>query len=170
MRKEWLAGLVALAIVGLVGYVWLAPPAREPAPAVELPMLDGGRAELATYRGEPVMLVFWATNCPTCIDEMPDIVALHEDLAADGLNILGVAMAYDPPERVRALVERRGLPYDIVLDEEGAIANAFDEVRLTPTTVLIDPEGGIVWQRIGHLDFPAVRDDIRAMLPGGPAA
>ncbi|MEX0431646.1 peroxiredoxin family protein [Spiribacter insolitus] len=170
MRKEWLAGLIALVIVGLVGYVWLAPPAREPAPNVDLKMLDGGQEELARYRGEPVMLVFWATTCPTCIDEMPEFIALHEDMADEGLNIVGVAMAYDPPERVAALVERKQLPYEIALDEGGEIATAFNEVRLTPTTVLIDPDGGVVWQRIGHLDFPAVREDIQSMLPEDQSA
>ncbi|RZU99710.1 TlpA family protein disulfide reductase [Spiribacter vilamensis] len=170
MRKEWLAGALALVIVALVGYVWFAPPAREPAPNVRLDMLNGGQAELGEYRGEPVMLVFWATTCPTCVAEMPEVVALHNDLADDGLNIVGVAMDYDPREQVEALVERRQLPYEIVLDNGGTIATAFNDVRLTPTTVLIDPEGGVVWQRIGPIDFDGLRRQLEPMLAEGQSA
>jgi len=170
MRKEWFGAVIALAVVAMVSYVWLAPPAREPAPAVTLPTLEGESAALSDYRGGPVMVVFWATTCTTCIAEMPDLVALHEKLAGRGLSILGVAMAYDPPEQVRALVKRRALPYEIVLDNEGAIARAFDNVRVTPTTVLIDPAGQIVWQRIGHLDFDAVESQIRGMLDEAQAS
>ncbi len=164
MRKEWLAGALALLVVAAVGYVWMAPPAREPAPDVSLPLLDGARSELAAYQGQPVMVVFWATSCPTCIDEMPQIVELYEALGQDGFKVLGVAMDYDPVDRVRALVARKQLPYTIVLDEGGHIARAFNNVRVTPTTVLIDPEGGVVWQRIGHLNFPAIREQISDML------
>lgn len=164
MRKEWWAGVVALIIVGLVGYVWFAPPSRAPAPNVDLQMLDGTQAELAAYQGDAVMLVFWATTCPTCIDEMPEVVELHHDLGDDGLTILGVAMDYDPPEQVEALVKRRQLPYEIVLDNGGEIANAFSQVRVTPTTILIDPSGGVVWQRIGPIDFEGLREQLRPML------
>lgn len=170
MRKEWLAGVLALVIVALVGYVWFAPPVREPAPNVRLDMLNGGQAELGEYRGEPVMLVFWATTCSTCVAEMPEVVELHHDLADDGLNIVGVAMAYDPRKQVEALVERRQLPYDIVLDDGGTIATAFNEVRVTPTTVLIDPDGGVVWQRIGPIDFDGLRRQLEPMLAQGQSA
>jgi len=164
VRKEWLVGVLALVIVGLVGYVWFAPPAREPAPNVELERLDGAQTALADHRGEAVMLVFWATTCPTCIQEMPEVVELHHDLGDEGLTILGVAMDYDPREQVKALVDRRQLPYDIVLDNGGSIANAFNQVRVTPTTVLIDPDGGVVWQRIGPIDFERLREQLRPML------
>jgi len=110
------------------------------------------------------MLVFWATTCPTCIEEMPEVVELHHDLADEGLTVVGVAMDYDPREQVEALVERRQLPYDIVLDNGGAIANAFNQVRVTPTTVLIDPDGGVVWQRIGPIDFKGLREQLGPML------
>ena len=170
MRKEWLAGALALLVVAAVGYVWFAPPTREPAPDVALPILNGESLELSAYRGEPVMVVFWATSCPTCIDEMPQIVELYEALGADGFNVLGVAMDYDPVDRVNALVERKQLPYTIVVDEGGHIARAFNNVRVTPTTVLIDPAGGVVWQRIGHLDFPAIHKQIRDMLAAEQSA
>lgn len=169
-RKEWLAGALVLGIVAAVAAVWLAPPVREPAPELNLTLLSGEKRTLSEFRDGPVMVVFWATSCTTCVAEMPEIVALHEQLAPAGLSILGVAMSYDPVDRVEALVEQRQLPYTIVVDHDGEIARRFNEVRVTPTTVLIDADGGIVWQRIGLLDFHRVEREIRRLLPSEQSA
>ncbi len=170
MRKEWFIGLAALLVLGAVSFVWLAPRGGEPAPEVAFRMLDGQPVSLSEYRGEPVLIQFWATDCPTCISEMPELVKLHETLGPAGLNLVGVAMDYDPEERVRNLVTRRNLPYPIALDDGAAVAGAFDNVRVTPTSILIDGEGRIVWQRIGLLDFERLHNEIRALLPGEQSA
>ncbi|PWG62742.1 TlpA disulfide reductase family protein [Spiribacter halobius] len=169
-RKEIVTGVLALAIVAAVGYLWFAPPAREPAPAVRMDMLEGGQLELASLQGQPVLLQFWATTCVTCVAEMPELVHLHEDFADQGLAMVGVAMPYDPPEQVRTMVAEKGLPYRIALDRSGEVTQAFGDVRLTPTTVLIDPQGRVVWQRVGLLDFERLREEIRGMLPAGDTA
>lgn len=169
-RKEIITGVLALAIVAAVGYLWFAPPAREPAPAVSFEMLGGERLELASLEGQPVLLQFWATTCVTCVAEMPELTRLHQDLADDGLAMLGVAMPYDPPDQVRTMVTEKGLPYRIALDRSGAVTRAFGDVRLTPTSVLIDPQGRVVWQRVGLLDFEALRREIRDMLAAGDTA
>lgn len=164
-RKEWLIGLMVFVILGAVSFVWLAPPPGEPAPAIEFEMLNGQSVELASLKGEPVLIQFWATDCTTCVSEMPDLMELHHALHADGLNLVGVAMAYDPEDRVRRLVARKGLPYAIALDNGGVIADAFGNVRVTPTTVLIDAAGRVVWQRIGLLDFDRLHEEITELLP-----
>lgn len=169
-RKEWLAGALVLGIVAAVAAIWLAPPAREPAPELDLTMLSGDQRALSEFRNGPVMVVFWATSCTTCVAEMPEIVELHNTLAPAGLTILGVAMSYDPVDRVQALVEQRQLPYPIVIDHDGEIARSFNEVRVTPTTVLIDADGGVVWQRIGLLDFHRVEQEVRRLLPSEQSA
>jgi len=163
-RKEWFIGVFILLMLGGLSLIWLAPPAGEPAPNVRFPVLDDQPIALDAMRGEPVLIQFWATDCTTCVSEMPDLVALHNALQADGLNLIGVAMDYDPAERVRRLVERKALPYTIALDDGGLIANAFNNVRVTPTTVLIDGDGRVVWQRIGKLDFERLEQEIQREL------
>jgi thiol-disulfide isomerase/thioredoxin len=111
-----------------------------------------------------VLVTFWATTCPSCIEEMPHLIELYRELNPKGLEIIGVAMVYDPPAQVRAMAEQRQIPYPIVLDSEERIAREFDNVRVTPTTVLISPEGRIVHYRLGFLDMPKLRDTIEAML------
>lgn len=165
MRKEWLIGLAAILVLGAVSFVWLSPRGGATAPDLTFNMLDGERVELAAYRGEPVLIQFWATDCPTCISEMPELVELYETLGPDGLRLVGVAMDYDPEERVRNLVDRKALPYPVALDDGAVIANSFENVRVTPTTVLIDGEGRVVWQRIGLLDFDRLHEEIEDLLP-----
>ena len=119
---------------------------------------------LKQLRGKPVLVTFWATTCPTCIQEMPHLIELYRDLNPKGLEMIGVAMSYDPPEQVRALAQQRQIPYPIVLDTQARIAREFDNVRLTPTSVLISPEGRIVQYRLGLLDLPQLRETIQKML------
>ena len=94
---------------------------------------------------------------------MPHLIELYRELHPQGLEIIGVAMSYDPPEQVRAMVAKRQVPYPIVLDTQARIAREFDNVRLTPTSVLISPEGRIVQYRLGLLDLPQLRETIREM-------
>ena len=90
--------------------------------------------------------------------------SVYQELNPKGLEIIGVAMAYDPPEQVRAMAVQRQIPYPIVMDRQERIAQAYDNVRLTPTTVLISPEGQIVQYQLGLLNMPKLRETIRGML------
>ncbi|MBD3670784.1 MAG: TlpA family protein disulfide reductase [Gammaproteobacteria bacterium] len=158
-----LAGLVVV-ILGAVGYVLFSPSGQKPAPEVTLQTLDGTKVSLSELRGRPVLVNFWATTCPGCVKEMPHLAELYEELSPQGLEIIGIAMYYDPPNQVAALSEARQIPYTIALDIDGAAAQAFGNVRLTPTSYLMSPEGRIVQQKIGELDMQHVERVIRNML------
>lgn len=164
MRKDMLAGVAATVILIAAALSWVAPWGKPQAPDVALQELDGSQTRLSQFRGRPVVLQFWATTCVTCVAEMPHLIELHEALAPQGLELVGVAMDYDPPRQVRNMVREKGLPYRIALDRDGSIAAAFDDVRLTPTTVLIDPRGRIVWRRMGEIDFQALGERIRGLI------
>ena len=163
-NKETVVAGIALAVIVAAAAVWFMPAGLRQAPPLVGQTLDGRTLTLEQLRGRPVLVTFWATTCPSCIEEMPHLVELYRELNPKGLEIIGVAMAYDPPEQVRALVQQRRIPYPIVLDTQERIAREYDNVRLTPTTVLISPEGRIVHYRLGLLDMPKLRDTIRRML------
>ncbi len=129
-------------------------------------LLDAAPSSLAALRGKPVLLTFWATTCPGCIEEIPLLMELHKTYAARGLNVIGVAMSYDPEAQVRALRDRMAIPYPIALDRDGAVSEAMGKVRLTPTTFLIDPQGKVVYQKIGIFDPAKVKGLIEGMLTG----
>lgn len=169
MRKDMLASFAVVAIVAIATLAWIAPWGKPEAPDVALHELDGPNSRLSDFRGRPVLLQFWATTCITCVAEMPHLVDLHESLGPRGLELVGVAMDYDPTDQVRSMVAEKQLPYRIVLDRDGAIAQAFDDVRLTPTTVLISPDGRVDWRRMGEIDFTALSERIEAMIDAGEA-
>jgi peroxiredoxin len=163
-RKLWpVIGLLLVMAVAVVAG-WFLRPTALPAPEVTLLHLDGQRVTLSELRGKPVILNFWASDCEICLTEQPDWVALHEELAPLGLQLVGVAMPYDPPNRVVEWVEQQQLPYPVALDLDGEVAHAFGPVRVTPTTVLIDGNGNIRWTRLGVLDMAALRDELRQLL------
>ncbi|MCP5450937.1 MAG: TlpA family protein disulfide reductase [Gammaproteobacteria bacterium] len=140
------------------------PAGLREAPPLVGQTLDGRTLTLEQLRGKPVLVTFWATTCPSCVEEIPHLTELYRELNPKGLEIIGVAMAYDPPEQVRAMARQRQIPYPIVLDSEERIAREFDNVQLTPTSVLVSPEGRIVQYRLGLLDMPELRNTIAGML------
>jgi len=162
--KDITIALFAVVIIGVLAYVWFTPSGLKQAPALELTTLEGKHLSLEQLRGKPVLVTFWATTCPGCVKEMPHLVELHNSLAPRGLAIVALAMSYDPEEQVREMVKLKQLPYAVALDKDGSAARAFGEVKLTPTSFLIDPNGRIVQQKLGELDMNALRGRIVAML------
>jgi peroxiredoxin len=156
--------LVVIGLIGALGWLWLSPSGAKPAPDIQLTTLDGHQIDLASKRGRPLLITFWATTCPGCIKEMPHLVELYSNYAERGLEIIGIAMSYDREQDVRELVRLRALNYPIVHDASGAAARAFGDVKLTPTTFLIAPNGRIVMHRLGEVDMDTLHDRIVPML------
>lgn len=164
--KDSLIALFAVVLVAALGWIWLSPQGLERAPEISVTTLDGETIDLAELRGRPVLVTFWATSCPGCIEEMPHLIELYEELHPKGFELIGIAMAYDPPNHVAAMRKAKRIPYPIALDIEGRHALAFGDVKLTPTSFLIAPDGRIVRQKIGEMDMDALRAQILGMLPG----
>ena len=162
--KETLLSLFAAALLGTLAWVWLAPAGLKDSPEITLLTIDGEELPLASLRGNPLLLTFWATSCPGCIKEMPHLIDLYEELSPQGLQIIGVAMSYDKPSHVLSMRKSRNIPYPVALDIHGAAAQAFGNVRLTPTSFLIAPDGRIIFQKIGEMDMPELRNNILTML------
>lgn len=134
------------------------------APQINYTLLDGRKASLGDLRGKVVLINFWATSCTSCVAEMPQIVATHEKFKSRGFETLAVAMSYDPPAFVANFAESRKLPFGVVIDNTGAIAQGFGDVRLTPTTFLLDKRGAIVRRYVGPPDFDAVHRQLDQLL------
>ncbi|MGM0564090.1 MAG: TlpA family protein disulfide reductase [Pseudomonadota bacterium] len=162
--KKWIAPVLVLALAAALGLVWLAPSGLERIPDFRASDLDGQTIDSEALRGKPVFMTFWATSCVTCVAEIPHLVDLHEKYATQGLTVLAVALDYDPIEQLHAMREERQLPYTIVHDADGGIAEAFGGVRLTPTNLLISPEGKVTFRKIGEVNFDRIERDIRGML------
>ena len=137
---------------------------RRSAPSVAYTLLDGTPSSTDALRGKVVLVNFWATTCTSCVHEMPQIVATHDRFKARGFETLAVAMSYDPPSEVVRFAQSRQLPFPVVIDNTGAVARSFGDVRLTPTTVLINKRGEIVKRFVGEPDFAALNTLVEALL------
>ena len=165
MKKQTLlSSTVLLAIAALLGYLWLTPSGIKQAPELSVTTLNGKTISLASLQGKPLLVTFWATTCPGCIKEMPHLVDLYKELAPRGLEIVAIAMDYDPEDQVRTMVAQKQVPYPIAIDKDGSAALAFGGISLTPSTFLIDPKGRIVQYKLGEIDMKALHNRIIAML------
>ncbi len=138
------------------------PPAWA-APDFTLPGLDGQDVSLADFRGEPVLLVFWAPSCAPCRVELPLVARMQKELAARNLVVLAVAV--DPPEKVRAYLDRTKIDLQSLVDPEHDVGQLYGNCGL-PHAFLIDPNGVI---RKGF-DGPLQETELRkAIADLGPA-
>lgn len=165
--KDVTIATFAIVLIAILAYVWFTPSGLKPAPVLTVTTLTGESITLQQLQGRPVLVTFWATTCPGCVKEMPHLVELYNKLAPQGLEIIALAMAYDPEKQVREMVRLKQLPYKVALDSDGSAAKAFGEVKLTPTTFLINPNGRIVQQKLGEMDMQALHNRILGMLQKG---
>lgn len=160
------AGIISIAAVLTLG---IQLTATQRAPVISFSLLDGKQLNLSSLAGRPVLVTFWATSCIECRKEMPDLIALYNELSGKGFEHIAVAMPYDPPNRVLELSERMQIPYPIAIDIEGKAVSAFGNVPATPSAFLISPEGKIVMSHSGLLDMTTLRRLILEMLPAQTA-
>lgn len=137
-----------------------------PAPAASFTSISGKKIELAQLQGNVVIVTFWATDCPSCIKEIPHLVELYQQFHPQGLEIIAIAMYYDPPSHVVAMTKAKQLPYHVTLDLKAKHAKAFGQVQLTPNTFLISPAGYIVHQITGEFDMNDIKHRIEQLLQG----
>ena len=149
MKK--IAPLIIIALV-ITGYFLFGTATLRSAPAIEITSLKGKILHATNRNGKPLLLTFWATTCSSCVKEMPHLIELQTQLA-NRLDIVGVAMSYDNIDHIHEMIKRRKLNYNIVYDQSGEIAQAFGGIRLTPTSYLVSPQGQIIYQKIGDIDF-----------------
>ena len=154
LAKPLLIAVAALAIAGALVYALMDKPG---APASTFTTLEGKQIALSDLRGKVVLINFWATSCPGCVKEMPDMVKVYREYKDRGFEIIAVAMSYDPPNYVQSYVQTRQLPFPVALDVTGEHAQTFGNVQLTPTTFIIGKDGRILEQKLGELDFVRLR-------------
>jgi peroxiredoxin len=158
------SALQALLLAGFGGAALPGCGARALAPHFSYTPLSGQPGDTFSFRGQVVLVNFWATSCAICVKEMPALVALHHSLAARGLRTLAVSMRSDPPALVAAFAEQKRLPFEVAIDHTGAIAQAFGGMRATPSFFVIDKQSRIADQWVGAPDFKALPLRLQALL------
>lgn len=158
------AGMGVVALAESLNPTGEAPAAEvgRAAPAFRLRALDGSATELTEYRGQYVLLNFWASWCGPCRAETPALQAFFEN-RSPGLVVVGVNQQ-ETAETARAFTEQFDVTYPIVLDADGQVSGAYRVSTGLPVSFLIDPEGVIQRVHLGALTDSDLLD-LAAELP-----
>ena len=135
-------------------------------PDVTFTTLTGEKIVLKDLRGKPFIVTFWATDCPACIKDIPDLINLYNQYHLAGFEIFAVAMYYDPPNHVVDMTNAKQLPYPVVLDLNSKFAQAFGGIMFTPSTFLIAPDGSVNVKETGLFDLAKMKKNIESLLKG----
>jgi thiol-disulfide isomerase/thioredoxin len=115
--------------------------------------------QLSDYRGKWVLVNFWATWCPPCLEEIPDLISLYQD--RKDVIIIGIAMDYADTETIVKFADAMSIPYPIVFGTR-EIALQLDELSMLPSTYLFDPAGKPAARKIGLLNREEIEKFIQS--------
>ncbi|MDE2950425.1 MAG: TlpA disulfide reductase family protein [Chloroflexota bacterium] len=160
-----LAGFLALALVlGLqLARQNVTQPTGGAAPDFHLKLFDGGELRLSELRGGVVLLNFWASWCPPCRDEAPDLQALHTDFSEAGLTVIGINILESSRQKALDFIDEFGLSYPNGEDRGQFIAKLY-RVEAPPESFLIDKTGEIQRFVLGAVSYEDMSRSIRELL------
>jgi thiol-disulfide isomerase/thioredoxin len=147
--KRIITIIAALLMFSLAAY---AQNAQQQAPSLMLKSIQGRTLSLSNYKGKVVLLNFWATWCPPCRAEMPELVRMQREYGARGLQIIGITYPPQTLSEVRRFVRQLKVNYPVALGTKETKA-LFDESETLPLTIVIDREGHIA-ERIEGILLP----------------
>lgn len=148
--------VIPLIILALLAFLGISLMNKPQAPDVTFTTIHGKNIKLSELQGKVVLVNFWATDCPGCIAEMPQLIETYQQYHDRGFEIVAVAMSYDPPSQVLNYSTQKALPFPVMHDGFGEIATRFNDVSLTPTTFVIDKQGHVISHVVGELNFAAL--------------
>ncbi|ANE49029.1 thiol-disulfide oxidoreductase [Paenibacillus swuensis] len=171
-NKRWVQLVILTAVVLIGGYTIGSAlftdrtkvlKVGDKAPSFSLQGMDGQERSLSDYKGKYVILNFWGTFCPPCVEEMPAIQRQHAKWSKDyPLEVLGVNLSEDA-YTVQSFIKRNKLVFPIVLDANRATEKKY-ALQNYPTTFFIDPDGRIVEIYVGGITEPKLQAKIEHML------
>ena len=136
---------------------------RLPAPPFTLELLGGGSVSLSEWAGKPVLLDFWATWCPPCEFQVPELNVLYERYEADArVGVFGISIDEDAETEVREWMDEKGVAYPVLLGDDG-LAREYGALGF-PTFVLIAPDGKIAWTHAGVIEHEKIEQRLAELL------
>ncbi len=150
MKKNKIISVFLIAFVAILLFLSLQTNSVK---NLNLITINGEKITSQQLLGKITLINFWATDCPGCINEMPGLIETYNQYKDQGLEVIAVAMYYDPPSRVISFTKNNNLPFPVVLDTNKEIINKFNNVKLTPTSIILDKNGYVINTIIGEIDF-----------------
>jgi len=153
-----LAGVVAgVLLTGGHGTKTVKAGTGRVAPDFKLPNVRDGQPDvsLASYRGRPVLVNFWATWCVPCVQEIPEISAFQK--AHKDVVVIGIAMDAENPAKVKQFATKVGHDYTLVLSDD-SVEDQMGTPHALPATRIYDPTGKVVYDRVGRVTKKVLED------------
>lgn len=132
------------------------------APDFELSTITGETVRLSDFRGEKILLNFWATWCPPCRAEMPDMQQYHEDGNEGIILAVNLTETEDSLEEMEEFLDEFGITFQVLIDETSEVTNTYNAFAL-PTSFLINSEGVIHKQLIGAINYELIKEQFGEM-------
>ena len=136
---------------------------KDKAPQLKIKDLRGRTHRLSDYKGKVVLLNFWATWCPPCRAEMPDLIKMQREYQSKGLQVIGITYPPQEIEEVRQFIRELGVNYPVALGTK-EMRTLFDKTETLPLTVVIDRQGNIVERIEGILLAVEFEQKIKPLL------
>ncbi len=134
----------------------------QPMPPFLVNDVDGQIVSTAQLHGKVAIVNFWATWCPPCQEEIPEMMELQKQFQGK-LQIIGVSMDDGPAEAVKQFADKVGMNYPIVMGSDG-LSDEYGGIPALPTSFIVDPEGRVVQKHVGLYPKEVYEDEIRALL------
>ncbi len=173
--KKWIIIVVVVGLLGWAVYDFaISKEAKEEmapevglekgnlAPDFELETVDGETVKLSDYRGEKVMLNFWATWCPPCRAEMPDMQKFHEEHHEGVILAVNLTETENSPRNVDKFLDEYGITFTVLADKNTTVGNIY-KAQALPTSYLIDSEGKIHNIAVGPLNYELMVQEFEKM-------
>lgn len=149
--------LLPVIVIALLAFLALQLNNKPAAPDVTFNTIDGKQFSMESLKNKVVLVNFWATDCPGCIKEMPELINTYQQYHAKGFEVVAVAMPYDKISQVLNYSKSQALPFPVTHDSNSEIISKFGKVSLTPTAFIYDKQGRLLQHTIGELDFKALQ-------------
>ena len=165
MKRNLLVVAAALVVVGLVaGLAGAVLRAGDKFPDFKLNDLDGKSKTLKDYKGKVLLVDVWATWCPPCKMEIPELVKLYGNYKNKGVEIIGIATDKQGADKVKPFVEEEKVKYPILLDTTGEYAGRKLNIRGIPTLFVVDKTGVVRNVNVGYTQYAELEKQIKAVL------
>ncbi len=160
-----LRGFLAIVLFAFACHENLSvPTVGQPVSEIVLPDLEGGTFRLSEHRGKVVIINFWASWCPPCVDEMPSLERLHRALRDKGLEVVAISVD-DSIEVIERFQRENGLSFTMLFDEDAKVAHGFQTFKY-PETYIVDKEGRLLSKIVGPRNWitPAIMLEVVGLL------
>lgn len=124
---------------------------------------DGSKISSETFSGKALLVTFFATWCPPCIEEIPTLIDLHKTYSAEGFSVIALSVDQGGTADVARLIKKKGINYPVLM-ADSATMQSFGGVYGIPVSFLINKKGHVVKKYTGYVSSQVLEKDIKSIL------